>query len=590
MPKKEDKKKLLTFKEFDPEKYINLEPKIENTDELDSEESLDEAPLSAMQRRRRGRVMRKYKNKIAMARKRAKRRRASPEKLKQRARRQARNVIRQRLMKNKNYSEMSPAEKINLDKKLARVPAATIERIAKRLLPQVKKSERERLSKTLSSKNEDFSADELFEMLILEKKLSGEDPDIGDKPGSQPKGYYKGVEKSKKDDRLAHFKKYGKKDDDNPDAYKPAPGDKDAETKPSKYTKKYKELYGEASQYDAMPRKRYHKALENNGSVKIDKRFRFFKKKLDESFDINEVFELQETVENLFESNPEKAIKKKAKETGISYSILKDVFDRGVAAWKTGHRPGTTPVQWGLARINSFATGGKTRTTADKDLWAKHKKNESVSLDSRFESLLEQKNEQVSFNGFTTKNFDLCPGAKKAFERGLENVKDKEKFLTALKAVDDYLDLERKILKKGTATEEDYEQMMDSVDEAIYEIEEAGLTGHNYHQIHLDTVKDLLPPIGESKKADSSNREWGTDSLTKIYKKDTPGQKLDEQSPLMKPIDRGSRVKFTYETMTDAPEDIQGTVIGTDTETGRLRVRDDYGKLYIVKHEDAELV
>ena len=42
-----------------------------------------------------------------------------------------------------------------------------------------------------------------------------------------------------------------------------------------------------------------------------------------------------------------------------------------MAAWRTGHRPGTTPQQWAFARVNSFLTGGKTRTTADKDLWAK---------------------------------------------------------------------------------------------------------------------------------------------------------------------------------------------------------------------------
>ena len=71
------------------------------------------------------------------------------------------------------------------------------------------------------------------------------------------------------------------------------------------------------------------------------------------------------------ESN-EEGIRNKAEKTGISYAILKKVFDRGVAAWRTGHRPGTTPEQWGYARINSFATGGKTRTTADADLWAKH--------------------------------------------------------------------------------------------------------------------------------------------------------------------------------------------------------------------------
>lgn len=74
-----------------------------------------------------------------------------------------------------------------------------------------------------------------------------------------------------------------------------------------------------------------------------------------------------------------KGLEKKAQDTGIPYSILKQVFDRGVAAWRTGHRPGTTPTQWGYARVNSFATGGKTRTTADKDLWAKYKgKSESI--------------------------------------------------------------------------------------------------------------------------------------------------------------------------------------------------------------------
>jgi shikimate kinase len=76
-----------------------------------------------------------------------------------------------------------------------------------------------------------------------------------------------------------------------------------------------------------------------------------------------------------------KGIQNKADKTGISYSILKKVFDRGVAAWRTGHRPGTTPSQWGFARINSFATGGKTRTTADKDLWAQHKGKKKEALE-----------------------------------------------------------------------------------------------------------------------------------------------------------------------------------------------------------------
>ena len=50
------------------------------------------------------------------------------------------------------------------------------------------------------------------------------------------------------------------------------------------------------------------------------------------------------------------------------------MFNRGVKAWQGGHRPGTTAVQWGHARVNSFATKSKgTWGGADKDLAAKVK-------------------------------------------------------------------------------------------------------------------------------------------------------------------------------------------------------------------------
>jgi len=153
-----------------------------------------------------------------------------------------------------------------------------------------------------------------------------EDPDIGKKKGSQPASYHKGLGKSTKQKRDAQFKKQAKMDDDNPKAYKPAPGDATAETKPSKHTKKYKQMYGEMAEHLTF-----------------------------EDFTINE-------------QNTKAALMKKADKSGIAYGILKKVFDRGVAAWRTGHRPGTTPVQWGLARVNSFITKGKTWSTTDSDL------------------------------------------------------------------------------------------------------------------------------------------------------------------------------------------------------------------------------
>ena len=64
-----------------------------------------------------------------------------------------------------------------------------------------------------------------------------------------------------------------------------------------------------------------------------------------------------------------KAVKNKAEKTGMPYSILKKVYDRGMAAWKGGHRPGATQQQWALARVNSFVTKSSgTWGGADKDL------------------------------------------------------------------------------------------------------------------------------------------------------------------------------------------------------------------------------
>jgi regulator of replication initiation timing len=68
------------------------------------------------------------------------------------------------------------------------------------------------------------------------------------------------------------------------------------------------------------------------------------------------------------------ALKKKAEKTGMPYSILKQVYDRGMAAWKGGHRPGAGQHQWALARVNSFVTKSSgTWGGADKDLAAKVK-------------------------------------------------------------------------------------------------------------------------------------------------------------------------------------------------------------------------
>lgn len=149
-----------------------------------------------------------------------------------------------------------------------------------------------------------------------------QDPDIADRKGSQTKRFFTGLKKSTKVDRDREFQKRKELDDDDPAGYKPIPGDAKSKTRPSQHTKKFKDMFGEKLDID--------------------------------------------------ESSIETTLRKKADQSGMPYGILKQVFNRGVAAWKVGHRPGATPAQWGMARVNAFATKGKkTWGKYDSDLAAK---------------------------------------------------------------------------------------------------------------------------------------------------------------------------------------------------------------------------
>ena len=63
-----------------------------------------------------------------------------------------------------------------------------------------------------------------------------------------------------------------------------------------------------------------------------------------------------------------KSLPEIAKSTGIPLSTLRTVYNRGMAAWRTGHRPGASQQAWGMARVHSYAVHGKTWHTTDSDL------------------------------------------------------------------------------------------------------------------------------------------------------------------------------------------------------------------------------
>ena len=250
-----------------------------------------------------------------------------------------------------------------------------------------------------------------------------QDPDVKDREGTQPKPYFKGVKKSTKDDRDRAFKKGADKHHKDSSAYPDShPGDKDAKTKLSKHTKKYRDMFGEgknmkatkvaidrekkliAVRHDRMrdqartsdtkianrkedtgldemiPKSTVY-ALVQKGKVvaKGSKSDMMSKKKKEGGTVYNAPSKkvgdaMKEDIDHsaYMTEDATAALKKKAEKSGMPLGILRQVYNRGMAAWRTGHRPGASQQQWAFARVNSFITKGSgTWGKADKDLAAK---------------------------------------------------------------------------------------------------------------------------------------------------------------------------------------------------------------------------
>jgi nicotinic acid mononucleotide adenylyltransferase len=557
-------------------------------EELEALGLLDEAVLTLQQRRQRALTMRKFKNKIKLARQKSMRKAATMEKLKNRARKKAINIIRAKVAgkKGANYNQLSPGEKMMIDKRVAK-KKAVINKIAKRMIPTLRKLDLQRLSG--KKVNEEFesmlSLDEQFELMFE----VAQDKDIEDRKGTQPAKYYTGMAKSTKAKRDAQFKKQAKMDDDNPDAYKPAPGDAEAETKPSTYTK------------------RYHQMFNKEGQILLDKRFRAFrhlrqqqeqtelekvrddhkdereaqkrrhrdevidakKRDLDrqktaEQVDVKDDHELLEWIDaianeihdsiDLEEAKSDNALKTKSEKSGISLSILKKVFDRGVAAWRTGHRPGTTPQQWGYARVNSFITGGKTRTTGDADLWKQHKgKSEAVSPAQQAAiAIAKQKSGKYDKEGKRLdEKLKVSDGVAKwisDFQKsdapqfaGKSDEKIRQMaiaaFIDAKQSLEEepkyphdmfHPDTGEKVIAKTPADHEKLAKKGYTHDDPKLSISEKDPCWDGYKQIGMKKGKDGSP-VPNCVKEDwdamfEKALEHGTDRATNKYKKDTPGQ------------------------------------------------------------------
>jgi len=235
-------------KAYDKLKKDKDNPEKDDDDDDDDGEEKDlneRKPLTFQQRQKIAIRMKRLAPRMKRLRAIKKKRMATPDRLKYRSRKAALMLLRRRAAGSRGakYATLSRTDKINIDRQLNnryKGPALRniVDRFAKRMLPMVRKKEMERLKRVRTAKKEDI--DIQFETFITEK----EDTDIGDRKGNQPAQYHSGLKVSTKKKRDTQFQRQAKMKDDNPRAYKKAPGDS-AKTKPSQYTTRYKQMYGE---------------------------------------------------------------------------------------------------------------------------------------------------------------------------------------------------------------------------------------------------------------------------------------------------------------------------------------------------------
>jgi hypothetical protein len=247
-------------------------------------EELDEV-LNRMQRRKRGLAMRKARFKIKRGREKAKKRTASQEVLKGRAKKAAINVFKKKFAKQKRYADLSPGEKEVVDKRIAKINKKRIEQIARKLLPQVKQKERDRRKAHMSGGSSPAKKNEEINEATVE--LQALDP---------------------KNSSLLRSLKRNKVNMTIVERPKPSNGNAfivklTGDTKGIKSVLKtqwdgeYYDEINEASYKDQRILKKPHMLLDGEKKPKLDRRFKMFKKKpVNESAeDINE--ELMDLIE-----------------------------------------------------------------------------------------------------------------------------------------------------------------------------------------------------------------------------------------------------------------------------------------------------
>jgi hypothetical protein len=133
-------------------------------EELEADGLLAEAPLTALQRRKKALSARRFKSRLKFARKRQSKRMASRKRIAKRSARAAIRVMRKRLAgkRGQGYSKLTAAEKGAIDKRV-QARKGVLKKIAKRLMPKVRRAE---IARHAGTRREEF--DVFFDKYLLE--------------------------------------------------------------------------------------------------------------------------------------------------------------------------------------------------------------------------------------------------------------------------------------------------------------------------------------------------------------------------------------------------------------------------------------
>lgn len=494
---------------------------------FDDMEVMDEA-LNRQQRRARSIAFKRARFKIKRGREKAKRKVASMDVLKKRARKAAIGVLKQKFSKNRRYAELTSGEKEIIDKRIEKINKKRIEAIARKLLPKVRTKERERLKAMHAKRNESFEMNEACQTDVKGRKVphmlltkegkvkfdsrfklykkkvneSAEDlyediNDLMEATESFAENYYKGVPKNKIDDRKAHFKRHAEKPGDGADKdsnYKPAPGDfkdgKRVKTKLSQHTKNYRAMYGEENEWVC-------------GQCNCDPC----------------------VCEGDIHEDATASLKKKSEKTGMPLSVLRKVYNRGVAAWKSGHRPGTTPEQWGHARVNSFVTKSSgTWGKADADLAAKVKKEE-VELDEVLDTPKAMDSYKAKAKHSKERAANSAAAKMLRNKNGFHSTDTSDELKTMDKREKGLKMADKNAMKKTFKMLRKEHQELDELSMSVKDITKSGnermMRAMKKDKIKKD-LEDMRKRLDKTKNEEHGAGDEGTDKLVKKYKKDTP--------------------------------------------------------------------